>query len=189
MSYSILDLDSWKRKEHFLFFKEFENGWSFFLFYLHTALVSINEHEPFRYRWVDDEIRIYDIIHASSTIIREDETFGFSFIPYQKSFEDFVPGALKEIARVQAESGLNPEVSGQNVVHFSAIPWLSFTSLSHARKLSYQDSIPKISFGKLIKEKTGTIKLPVSIHVNHALMDGIHLSQFANHFQELLLVE
>jgi chloramphenicol O-acetyltransferase type A len=30
------------------------------------------------------------------------------------------------------------------VIHFSAIPWLDFTSLSHARSYTFPDSCPKI---------------------------------------------
>jgi len=48
-----------------------------------------------------------------------------------------------------------------------------------------KDSVPKISFGKFLV-KDGKKMMPVSIHVNHALMDGFHVGQYAALFQELL---
>ena len=64
-----LDLNTWNRKEHFLFFKQMEEpffgvtvpidctkayakskelGVTFFTYYLHKTLVAINTIEPFR---------------------------------------------------------------------------------------------------------------------------------------------
>jgi Chloramphenicol O-acetyltransferase len=47
------------------------------------------------------------------------------------------------------------------------------------------DSIPRISWGKYFEE-VGKIKLPLSVQAHHALVDGIHVGQFFNTFQEIL---
>jgi chloramphenicol O-acetyltransferase type A len=107
---TLLDLDNWPRKEHFHFFKQFEEpffgatveidcstaytkskelGASFFIYYLHKTLVAVNTNEPFRYRISDDKIYICDRIDASATIGREDGTFGFSLIQYDPDFDHF----------------------------------------------------------------------------------------------------
>jgi chloramphenicol O-acetyltransferase type A len=78
-----------------------------------------------------------------------------------------------------------PAVSGENVIHYSSIPWLNFTSLSHARAFSFKDSIPKISFGKMTEEN-GQRRMSMSIHVHHGLMDGYHVGEYVNLFQKLL---
>jgi chloramphenicol O-acetyltransferase type A len=77
-----------------------------------------------------------------------------------------------------------PALLRHNVIHFSAIPWLNFTSLSHAR--SYTDSCPKISFGKMITTDDGTKTMAMSIHVHHGLIDGLQLGQFVDYFQEIM---
>ena len=203
----VLNIETWARKDHFRFFKQFEepffgvtiqvdctkayqtakaNGWSFFLYYLHCSLMAANKIEPFRYRILNDDVFIYDEVHASPTINRPDGTFGFAYMNYYPGFETFAAAAQQEINRVQQSTGLVPSVSGQNVVHYSSVPWLSFTSLSHARSFTFQDSCPKISFGKMT-EQAGVRSMPVSIHVHHALMDGFHAGQFAELFQQLLL--
>ena len=201
-----LDIATWNRRDHFNFFNSFEEaffgicvdvdctlaykkakeiGASFFLYYLHKSLVAANEITPFKYRIIDNEVWEYDQVDASAVITRADGTFGFSYINYDKDFAKFSENAQEAIAKVQKSSGLNFAGAGENVIHCSALPWLSFTSLSHARNYSYNDSCPKFSYGKV---KVDGIKklLPFSVHVNHALMDGFHVGQLVEQFQELL---
>jgi chloramphenicol O-acetyltransferase type A len=201
-----LNLDTWNRRDQFRFFKQFEEpffgittdvdctkaytwtkeaGVSFFLYYLHRSLLAANEVEPFKYRIAGNEVLVHDMVHASPTINRSDGTFGFSYIDYKPSFEDFIREAQKEIAKVQRTTGLIPAVSGENVIHYSSLPWINFTSVSHARAFSFNDSIPKITFGKMMAQH-GAQKMPVSIHVHHALMDGFHVAQFLDRFQQAL---
>lgn len=201
-----LDIKSWNRKEHFKFFNQYEepffgitleidctiayqktkeSGSSFFIYYLHKSLQAVNEIEAFRYRIdAQDRVIIHDKINAGATINRPDGTFGFSYIDYNASFEIFEANAKIEIERVQKSNDLIPAPS-DDVVFFSSIPWINFTSISHSRSFKMKDSIPKISFGKYLV-KDGKKMMPVSIHVNHALMDGFHVGQYAVLFQELL---
>jgi chloramphenicol O-acetyltransferase type A len=74
-----------------------------------------------------------------------------------------------------------PAISGENLIHYSAIPWLDFTSISHARSFSFPDSCPKISFGKMT-EIDGQKSMSVSIHVHHALVDGYHVGLYVDRF-------
>ncbi|WP_316804894.1 chloramphenicol acetyltransferase [Pedobacter nototheniae] len=201
-----IDIDTWIRKDHFNFFNTFEEpffgvtvdvdctftyreakemGVSFFLLYLYKSLTAANQIEAFKYRIIDNEVWKYDEVHASATISRPNGTFGFSYMDFSQDFSEFKTAALEEIKKVEKSNGLILGSSGQNVIHYSALPWLDFKSMSHARKFSISDSCPKISFGKFRNE--GDKKLmPVSIHVNHALMDGFQVSQFVDCYQQLL---
>lgn len=201
-----IDINTWIRKDHFKFFSAFEepffgvtvdvdctatyqeakeNNVSFFLLYLHKSLAAANQIEPFSYRIIDGEVWKYNVVHAAATINRPNGTFGFGYMDYHEDFEEFKNEANKEIEKVQATTGLIPSASGENVIHYSALPWLNFTSMSHARKFSFADSCPKISFGK-VRDENGKKIMPVSIHVNHALMDGYHVAQFVDAYQDLL---
>lgn len=104
---------------------------------------------------------------------------------YEEDEHLFYAKATEVIARVRSEKGLVPAVSGENVIHFSAAPWLHFTALSHARSFSFADSSPKISFGKVLWENEKAM-IPVSIHAHHGLMDGYHVGLFVSRFQELM---
>lgn len=203
---ALIDIDNWNRKEHFLFFSKFdepffgvtvkvdcttaykkakEKGISFFLYYLYRALKGANEVENFRYRIIENQAYSFATVNASPTINRPDGTFGFAYLEYFEDEKLFYEKALQEIENVKSTKSLLPAVSGENVIHFSAIPWLDFTSISHARSFSYPDSCPKISFGKMT-ENNGVKEMPVSIHGHHALMDGYHVGMFVEKFQNLL---
>ncbi|RZL49235.1 MAG: chloramphenicol acetyltransferase [Pedobacter sp.] len=201
-----IDINTWIRKDHYNFFTRFEEPFfgvtvdvdctetyreakvlnvSFFLLYLYKSLLAANQVENFKYRISGDEVWKYDEIHASATINRPNGTFGFGYIDYHADFTTFCKNAAKEIEKVENTTGLIPSSSGENVIHYSALPWLNFKSISHARNFSHQDSCPKISFGQARNEGDRKI-MAVSIHAHHALVDGFHVSQFVNIYQQLL---
>jgi len=202
-----IDIEKWNRKEHFEFFSSMNepffgliqtidatiayehcktNQLSFFSYYLHCALQAVNSVENLRYRIVNNKPVVFDEIDASTTIMREDKTFGFSFMKYNANFELFQDIVKNEIERVQQTTGLFTRNDfKENLIHFSAIPWVNFTSLSHARSFTYPDSCPKISIGKLV-ERNQRFEFSVAIHAHHGLADGYHLGLFFDKFQQLL---
>ena len=201
-----IDLDSWNRKEHFLFYIQMdepfygltaridcttaytqakEKGVSFFIYYLHKTLMAVNACEPFRLRIIEQQPWLFERIDASATIMRQDQTFGFSLLEFDPELSEFNAMALQEIQRIQNTTGLvTREFPNENLIHFSSIPWVDFSGLSHARGFNYSDSCPKISFGKMIEEN-GKKSMAISIHVHHGLVDGIHVGQFMDTLQQL----
>jgi chloramphenicol O-acetyltransferase type A len=201
-----IDTATWIRKDHYEFFTQFEEPFfgitanidctvayqyakdhklSFFLYYLYRALKAANSIENFRYRIVDKKVYLFDVINASPTINRPDGTFGFSYMNFNEEEALFYEHAKQIIEKVTHSKGLVPAVSGENVIHFSALPWINFTSVSHARSFTFPDSSPKISFGKMTEEN-GNRTMAVSVHMHHGLADGYHVGLFYNKFQELM---
>ncbi|RYG00517.1 MAG: chloramphenicol acetyltransferase [Chitinophagaceae bacterium] len=154
------------------------------LLYMHKIATAVNDSEPLRYRLDNGRVVIHDVIGVGPTVGRDDHTFGYGNIDYHRNFARFVTLANKEIARVKAVKGLANPTSRQDIIHFSALPWIKFTSLSHARSFSYPDSVPKISVGKLT-ERDGKLSMPISVHVHHGLVDGYHLGQFIELIEKL----
>ncbi len=202
--YRELDLQSWNRKDQYEFFKDYDNPFfnivaninvtrlyefckkkniSFFLSSLFCSCKAANAVEEFRYRIKDDKIIVYDTIHAGSTILHSDNTFGFCYFDYFEDHRKFAAHAQKEIEQLRKTKKLEPRVDADNLIHYSVIPWISFTSFQHARNLGTQDTIPKIVFGKHFQE--GAVKkMPVSVEVNHALLDGYHVGQYFERLQQ-----
>jgi chloramphenicol O-acetyltransferase type A len=201
-----LDLETWNRKEHFLFFKQMEEpffgitttidctiayqkskelGVTFFTYYLHKTLSAVNAIEPFKYRIINDDVYIFNQIDVSATIFRDDKTFGFSYMNYVENIHEFAKIVALEIERIQNTDGLFTRLFPENLIHFSALPWINFDSFSHARSFSFADSCPKISFGKMMDEN-GKKTMSMSVHVHHGLMDGYHVGEFVNLFQNLM---
>ena len=205
MTYKVLDVGSWSRKEHFAFFSKFHepffgitvnvdvtaafsycktNGFRFFDYYLHKTLIAANSIENFRYRIESEQVVVFDRVDASPTIMRDDETFGFGFVEFNPDYNVFSQALTLEMQRVKSTPGLFTRNFPQNLLHISALPWLDFTAISHARQFGNGDSCPKISFGRLSPGPDETLVLPMSVHVHHALMDGLQVSRFVERFRE-----
>ena len=191
-----IDLATWKRREHFEVFKDFDEplfgitvkvectqayltakvlGFPFSLYYLYLSLKAANEIEEFRYRIEDDNVFCYDTVGAGPTIFREDETYGCGYMDYYEDMGEFMKHAQIEVERVKEERGLKFPLSGENIIHYSTLPWADFTSVNHARRLDIGRSIPKITFGKVTIDGDRRW-MPVVVHANHAVMDGFHVS-------------
>ncbi len=206
MSYSVINTGAWPRKATYEFFKSFDDPFfnltalvdvtalvqyckatrgSFFLHCLHHASRMANELEPFRLRIKDDKVILYDVVHPGSTILHEDQTFSYCYFDYYPELERFVrEGAAVVKAHLEGK-GFDPRDKDLEMLHFSFIPWVSFTGFKHARRFGREDSIPKIVFGKYYKEG-GRYKIPLSIEVHHALMDGYHVGQYFERFEEMI---
>jgi chloramphenicol O-acetyltransferase type A len=201
-----LELESWNRIQHFNHFKSLKDPFfaitvpvdvtmaykkakkenvSFFAMYLHACLKALNAVENFRYRIHDNKVAVYDVIHASATIARPNHTFGFSFINFSEDFKTFHENFKKEKERILHSTALFPPVNSDDCMYCSALPWVSFTSQKEPNAGITDDSIPKLTFGK-VTEDNKQLKMPVGITVNHALVDGYHLGLFFEEFQSQL---
>ena len=206
--YKQLDIENWNRKEHFAFFNQFDEPFfgivaeidctdahqmcksrsvPFSLYFHYQAITAVNQTEEFRYRIKNDEIIIFDTIHVTTTIGREDNTFSFSFIPFGQTLNEFICLAKIEIDMIKRSSGIgaNENTGRLDVIHFSTVPWISFTGVTHPQNFKYKDSIPKITFGKYF-HRNDRIIMPVSINAHHGLMDAYHISQFLQLFEHLM---
>lgn len=202
-----LDVATWARRDLFEFFRGYTNphfnicaqlditrlletlrarpGVSTSLTYLYFALQAANEVEPFRYRLREDKVLIHDVIHGGTIVLLPNESFNFAYFDYDQDFEKFITAAQRATQEAQQDGAAFEPNPGDDRIHFSILPWMSFTSFAHARNLGDMDSVPKIAFGKFMKENERTL-LPISVEVHHALMDGLHVGRFLNRLQELL---
>lgn len=206
MTKTKIDIERWKRRDIYNFFKDYEEpyygitsnldctvaydfakerGISFFLYYLYLVLKAVNLTEAFKYRIEGEELYLYDVINGSATIDRDDGTFGFSNIPYFEDLNLFLERATEEVIEVRTSNQLIRSGIGENVIHFSALPWTRFTHVSHPRRYGRRDSIPKITVGSYYLEGSRRM-MPVSVHVNHAVADGLHVGAYFRTLQELL---
>ena len=200
-----VDLETWERREIFNLFSTFAEPYhgvclrldctetfryakqhrlSVFLSLMHRSLVAAHMVENFRTRVVDGEVWRYDRINGGSAVGRPNGTIGFGHYNFRDGIREFVAEASLVVEQVKQRDDLD-RYSEPNLIRYSVLPWFDFTSISHARDLSANDYAPRITFGK-ITEKDGRSTMPVSIHVNHALIDGLHVAQFVEYLQRFL---
>lgn len=151
-----------------------------------VALRLANEHEPMRLRLEGGRVRVHDSLQGGATVLRDDESFGFAYLDHCSDWPTFAAqGAAAMAAARDPAAPFDPRLDHAAVIHFTTLPWVHFTSFSHARNWSREDSIPKISFGR-IDADAARLWLPFSVEVHHALMDGLHLGRYFEQVQAYL---
>ena len=201
-----IDLATWPRRDYYNYFGSFDdpyfavvvnvdcttayqyckqNDASFFLYYMYQSIKAVNQVENFRYRIKDGEVYLFDRVHPSTTVGRKDHTFGFALFEYKDTFESFRLNAEKKIAEVETYQGLpvGENATRLDVIHCTTTPWFSFTGFKHEKNIRCGESIPKFAFGKFFESGRKKL-LPVSVNVNHGLVDGYHVGRYLELFQE-----
>lgn len=202
-----LDVTNWSRRDLFEFFIGYDNpyfnictrlevtnlleflrqrpGVSVSLAYHYLALRVANEIESFHYRLKDGKVVIHEVINGGTTVLQPNESFTFAYFEYNEDFDKFITAATRSVREAQSGNGPFQPDASENTIHFTTVPWVSFTSFAHARNWGREDSVPKIAFGKFAREKERTY-LPISVEVHHALMDGVHVGRYLARLQEAL---
>jgi len=197
--YTEIDLQNWSRLDTYKHFSAFDlpffnicsnvditpvyqkckiNSYSVSLALQYCCMHAANAVDEFKLRILDNKVVQYDVIHAGAIVLLPDNNIRFCLYEHTTDFAEFEAKAATTREEVLATRQTQPRSQEQDVIHFSVLPWVSFTSISHPRGLnSKMESIPKITLGKFYKSYD-RILLPISVEVNHCLMDGYHLGLF-----------
>jgi chloramphenicol O-acetyltransferase type A len=201
-----IDLETWKRKNHFNYFKQLDyphfnvcanvditkfnnfikdKQYPFFVSILFAATKAANAIKELRYRIREDRVVEHEVVNPSFTIMAEDDVFSFCTTKYVERFEAFKVNASLAIERTKNNVSIEDEPGQDDLLYITSLPWISFTGITHPIHMSPPDSVPRIAWGKYFEE-SGKIKLPFSIQVHHALVDGVHIGQYFKYLQEIL---
>lgn len=158
------------------------------LAYHHAALEAANGIDAMRQTLSADGrgVREFGAIHASTTVLRDDGSFGFVTLPREMSLARFAAQARPHVERVRQASGdlfaadEPGDIRPETLVHMTAVPWLAFTAFTHAR--GQGDDRPKLAFGRFTQAGERLL-MPVAIDVHHALCDGVHVGRFFERLQ------
>jgi chloramphenicol O-acetyltransferase type A len=205
------DTTRWSRRDAFAFFRDFDKPYfsvctrvdvaplkaalasragtpagRLMLACYFVALRLANVQQPFRLRLQGGRVRELAVVHGSTTVLRPDDSFSFADFDHDDDFERFAAGTAAAIdaARVPG-APFEPRQDAQAVLHFTTLPWVHFTSFSHARNWGREDAVPKLAFGRI--DTDGARQwMPLSVEVHHALMDGLHVGRYIEGFEAAL---
>lgn len=195
----IIDINTWKRKKHYEFFKNYEfpyfnicvnldisktyefckrNNLQFFRTTLYFVMLTVNEFEPLKLRIRGNNVILHDLVHPGITVIGDDELYGNCIIEFEENFLTYLESAEKSISAAlkNIELDVNKE-SRDDLIYISCIKWLTFTSVEHPIRTKEPDSIPRIAWGKIFEEN-GKLKMPLSLMAHHSLLDGFQASEY-----------
>jgi chloramphenicol O-acetyltransferase type A len=204
--FSKLDIEKWDRKSTFEFFREYEDPFfnitanldvsrlygfckekdlAFSLTALYYSLVAANEIREFRIRLVKDKLVEFDRIHATQTILNDDETFSFAYFEMKDEVFEFNRAGKAAVEKYKRLKSFDVESNRADLIYYSVIPWISFTSFKHASRHDNRQTVPRMVFGKLFDDDARKL-MPLSVEVNHSIIDGFHVGKFFNRFQEII---
>ena len=202
-----VDKAAWSRRELFEFFSGVSNpyymvtfrqdvtklyhyvkqhGLSFYYTLIYCCTRAINQVAAFRYTIRGGEVYRLDERMPSFTDLKKgSEQFHIVTMPCRGSAEEF-----SRAARVRSENQqkfIDQALETDGLIYFSCLPWVDMTALTNERELqapdAQDDSIPRLAWGKynIIGDR---VELGISIEVNHRLIDGLHIGQFAQALTE-----
>lgn len=201
--YKELDLKKWARRSTYDLFRDFEDPFFNFtamvdvsrlyrfckeqnigvsLGALYYSLLTANGIREFRIRKVDGRLVEFDRIHATQTILNDDETFSFAYFEMQDDVVAFDRSGKAAREKYRKLKSFDVEADRSDLIYCSVIPWVSFTSFKHASRLDREQTIPRIVFGKIYDDADRKL-MPLSVEANHMIMDGFHVGKFFNVYQ------
>jgi len=202
--YCIIDKKNWKRSIHCEVFRNSalpqycvtveldvsnfcrkvkEKSWSFSFAFIYAVTKCANEIEEFRYRFIEGNVVLYKRINTAFTYMDEEaELFKVVNVEMQDYIDDYIKIAL-ETAKNQSEYFTGP--LGNDVYQFSAMPWVTYTHISHTFNGNKENATPLFDWGKYYN-KDGKIVMPFSIQVHHSFVDGVHIGKLVEKLQRYL---
>jgi chloramphenicol O-acetyltransferase type A len=199
-----IDIEGWERKTTFEFFKDYEDpffnltanldvtrlygfckdqGLAYSLAGLFYATETANDIREFRLRILDEKVVEFDRIHVTQTFLNDDDTFSFSYFEMQPDVFEFDRKGRIARERYKRLKTFDVESDRIDLIYFSVIPWVSFTSFKHASRFDNRQTVPRMVFGKIF-ELADRKLMPFSVEVHHALVDGVHVGKLFNRLQE-----
>lgn len=205
-----IDLSAWNRREVFSFFSRMShpfymvtfrldvtrlytyvkaNRLSFYYTLIYLCTQAVNEVEAFQYVIRDGEVFHLDRRFPSFTDLPKGSDC-FHIVTMPDGAEDLTAFNRKAKERSLAQTEfLDTRLEGDHLIAFSCLPWVDLTAVTNARDLSApesrDDSVPHIAWGKYVRVGD-RLELGLSIEVNHRLIDGVHIGQFAEKLEQLI---
>ncbi len=200
-----IDIQHWHRKEHFEFFSHIAfpfysltidldvtafhryvkaHQTSFYYGLIYQCCKAMNQIEAFRYRIRGEKIFLIDELIPSFTDIKKDsDLFLIANVKLVGQMHEFSDACKSAVLKQKQYFPSKEDEKKDHYIYFSSVPWIHFTSVTHEMDINKDDSIARITFGKYEK-RDDRLMMPLSIQVNHRLIDGIHVAQFIHLLEE-----
>ena len=201
-----IDMRNWPRREHFNTWIKFDQphfgmsvnvdltsfypyvqkrDFSFTVGIVYMMAHVANEIPEFRRRIRGEDVIEHDLVHPSITLLTDDDLFSFCTFKYSQDISEFAPHATEMMAYIKDNPTLQDEPGRDDLLFMTAIPWVSFTSFDHPMHLSPPTSVPMFAWGRYFNQRE-RLKMPLSVHGHHAIMDGIHIGRYFQKLQDYL---
>lgn len=200
MAFTLIDMDTWERKEFYShFMDEVRCAYSATVHLDITALKghrlypamiwlltqTVNQLPEFRTALTDQGLGIYDRMHPAYTIFnQETKTFSGIWTEAGSDYKAFLHAYEEDAAAFSSSAKYAPKPGRPpNSFDISMVPWFTFTSFHIHVFGEGKYLLPIFTMGKFF-EAEGRRMLPLAIQVHHGVCDGYHVGEFVALLQE-----
>ena len=165
-----------------------ENKSSFFINVLYLITTALNTIEEFKIREVKDEIRIYETINPTFTVMTDlgiYENAGFKMVD---DYNLFYKTCREIVDKVKKQTEFKETYNDSMIFddyYMTCIPWISVEAMTHplANNNSESSTVPRLCWDKYRLEN-GKYVMLLNITVSHCYIDGHTLSKGFEKIQE-----
>ena len=201
MNYKKIDLETYYRKGVFRHFSEDckcsvsitnridvtalkekseQTGTKFYINFLYLLAKTMNSREDYRtaYLWKTNELIVFDKINPTHYVFHDDtETCTPVYSDYYEDYATFYRKTEADIEEAKKTRDYRlDEANHPNWFDASYISWISYDSLNVELPDGYLYFQPIVNWGRY-REENGSLMMPVTIRLNHAIADGYLISK------------
>ena len=195
---TVIDMESWPRREIYEFFRPMDDpfyaltfpvdvtalrarckadGLPFYAALVFGVTKAMERVDGFLYKDRGGTIVKHDRLVPSFTDLRPgSELFYIVTLEAGDSLDGFCRRA-KERSAAQTEFITRGPWAEDELIYFSCVPWFPVTAFKNERNTEPGDSIPRVTWGRW-QEEGGRTVLLMSLELNHRLLDGVHVGKF-----------
>lgn len=205
-----LDLKTWKRKDIFNLYYQFdipqislctpievtnvykfakEKGLSFYFCLCHVFYTALLKIEEYMIRSINGKIVVEDGEYVDICAMKPDaEIFQIVAGRYYSDIEKFCKETKEKLQN--QTSFIEPLPSGarksQVIAYMSCTPWFEFTHITHPQDVQRNSFVPHVSFDKMKTNEKGQRFVNVSLQVNHAAIDGSLIAKLFDEVKSII---
>lgn len=207
MNYKKIDLETWSRKEHYLYYTEkfkiefnitasmdvtklldfcHSHEYRFYPTIICLVTKVLNKIENFRmFQDEQGNLCVWDTVIPNYTIFHEDDkTFSDCWSDYSEDFETCYRNITGDMRAFKDKKGIKvKDHQPPNFYCISCLPWINFSGCSSRVTNGEPSFFPIITIGKYEKNSEKAM-MPVSITAAHAVCDGYHAGRFFEYLQD-----
>ena len=165
-----------------------ETKTSFFVNVLYLITTALNSIEEFKIREVKDEIRIYDTINPTFTVMTDVgiyENAGFKMVDDYKSFYKVAKEIIEKVKKQTSFKQTYNDSMLFDDYYMTCLPWISIEAMTHPLCENNNESltVPRLCWDKY-RIENGKYVMLLNITVSHCYIDGYTLSKGFAKIQE-----
>lgn len=207
--YKVLKVEDLKNQSQYRWFKTFNNpcyglnvkmdvtkvieyckktNTSFFINVLYLITTALNSIDEFKIREVKDEIRLYDTINPTFTVMTDIQVYenaGFKMADEYSSFYKIAKETIEKVKKVTRFKETYNDSTLFDDYYMTCAPWISMESMTHPLCEGNFESltVPRICWDKY-RNENGRMVMLLNITVSHCYIDGYTLSKAFSLIQE-----